>query len=64
MDKQGKVYNDEELRDYVYELKQIIRKLLFQQSNESEHFRNNVPEIKKQEALNEYIAEQIDNQIL
>lgn len=55
-----KTYTDEELREYVYELKWIIRKLLFQPLEGDEHFKNNIPEESKREILDEYIYEQID----
>jgi len=57
-----KTYTDEELKGYIYELKNIIRKLLFQEIEHTDNFRNNVTEEQKQEVLNEYIAEKIDLQ--
>lgn len=63
MDKQEKVYTDEELKNYVYELKLIIRKLLFQPLEHTDHFRFNVSEEEKQKVLNEYITEKINLEI-
>ena len=55
-------FTDKELEEYVYELKQIIRKLLFQEVEHTDHFRNNVSEEEKKKVLNEYITEKIKSQ--
>lgn len=56
-----KHYTDEELKDHIFELKQIIAKLLFQPAAHTEGFQRTSEE-RKQEILNEYISEQIEFQ--
>lgn len=64
MEETKKQFTDDELKDHIYELKHIIRKLLYQPIEHTDHFRNKVSEEEKQKVVNEYIYEIIHNQMM